>query len=131
MTLRVAYNLFTQKPKQEKEDFARWIKMTGPGRAHDFFRCNLCQFAILRYCFFKCFKRQWKHPRHSLVTRLGGIGERSNSRNPKLSPTASSGSAWNDQTGINKKKMKNAGEGASSDELKKKNWAGPKIHRAV
>src|SRR6266581_1965708 len=40
MTLRVAYNLFTQKPKQEKEDFARWIKMTGPGKGDDFFRCN-------------------------------------------------------------------------------------------
>ena len=40
MTLRIAYNLFTQKPKQEKEDFARWIKMTGPGRGDDFFRCN-------------------------------------------------------------------------------------------
>ena len=32
MTLPIAYNLFTQKPKQEKEDFARWIKMTGPGK---------------------------------------------------------------------------------------------------
>ena len=40
MTLRIAYNLFTQKPKAEKEDFARWIKMTGPGRGDDFFRCN-------------------------------------------------------------------------------------------
>src|SRR5262245_38097681 len=40
MTLRVAYNLFTQKPKQEKEDSARWIKMTGPGQGDDFFRCN-------------------------------------------------------------------------------------------
>ena len=40
MTLRIAYNLFTQKPKQEKEDFARWIKMTGPGKGDDFFRCN-------------------------------------------------------------------------------------------
>src|SRR5438309_13225 len=40
MTLRIAYNLFTQKPKQEKEDFARWIKMTGPGNGDDFFRCN-------------------------------------------------------------------------------------------
>lgn len=29
MTLRIAYNLFTQKPKQETEDFARWIRMTG------------------------------------------------------------------------------------------------------
>ncbi|MGH8497683.1 MAG: amidohydrolase family protein [Methylococcales bacterium] len=40
MTLRIAYNLFTQKPKQEKEDFARWIKMSGPGKGDDFFRCN-------------------------------------------------------------------------------------------
>ncbi len=40
LTLRIAYNLFTQKPKQEKEDFARWIKMTGPGKGDDFYRCN-------------------------------------------------------------------------------------------
>ena len=40
MTVRIAYNLFTQKPKQEKEDFTRWIKMTGPGKGDDFFRCN-------------------------------------------------------------------------------------------
>jgi len=40
MTLRIAYNLFTQKPKHEKEDFARWIKMTGPGKGDDFFRCT-------------------------------------------------------------------------------------------
>src|SRR5580765_1822005 len=40
MTMRIAYNLFTQKPKQEKEDFARWIKMTGPGKGDDYLRCN-------------------------------------------------------------------------------------------
>jgi hypothetical protein len=40
MTLRIAYNLFTQKPQQEKEDFARWIKMTGPGVGDDYLRCN-------------------------------------------------------------------------------------------
>ncbi len=40
MTLRIAYNLFTQKPKEEKEDFARWIGMTGPGRGDDILRCN-------------------------------------------------------------------------------------------
>jgi len=33
---RIAYNLFTQKPKQEKADFARWIKMTGPGKGDDY-----------------------------------------------------------------------------------------------
>jgi len=40
MTLRIGYNLFTQKPKGEKEDFARWVKMTAPGKGDDFYRCN-------------------------------------------------------------------------------------------
>jgi predicted amidohydrolase YtcJ len=40
LTLRIAYNLFTQKPKQERDDFARWIRMTGPGKGDDFLRCN-------------------------------------------------------------------------------------------
>jgi predicted amidohydrolase YtcJ len=40
LTLCIACNLFTQKPKQEKEDFARWIKMTAPGKGDDFYRCN-------------------------------------------------------------------------------------------
>jgi len=40
MTVRIAYNLFTQKPKQEKDDFARWMKMTKPGDGDAFFRMN-------------------------------------------------------------------------------------------
>jgi predicted amidohydrolase YtcJ len=42
LTLRIAYNLFTQKPKQEKDDFARWIKMIPQPRdkGDDYFRCN-------------------------------------------------------------------------------------------
>jgi predicted amidohydrolase YtcJ len=40
MTLRIAYNLFTQKPKEEKDDFARWIKMTSPGAGDEYLRCN-------------------------------------------------------------------------------------------
>jgi predicted amidohydrolase YtcJ len=40
LTLRIAYNLFTQKPKQEKDDFARWMRMTKPGEGDGFFRCN-------------------------------------------------------------------------------------------
>ncbi|HEY1123498.1 MAG TPA: amidohydrolase [Haloferula sp.] len=40
LTVRIAYNLFTQKPKQEKEDFARWMKMTKPGDGDAFFRMN-------------------------------------------------------------------------------------------
>jgi predicted amidohydrolase YtcJ len=40
LTLRIAYNLFTQKPNHEREDFARWTKMTKPGAGDDFYRCN-------------------------------------------------------------------------------------------
>ncbi|AWM37452.1 N-substituted formamide deformylase precursor [Gemmata obscuriglobus] len=40
MTVRVAYNLFTQKPKGELEDFARWVGMTKPGSGSDYYRMN-------------------------------------------------------------------------------------------
>jgi predicted amidohydrolase YtcJ len=40
MTVRIAYNLFTQRPKQELDDFAKWAKMTQPGAGSDFYRMN-------------------------------------------------------------------------------------------
>jgi predicted amidohydrolase YtcJ len=40
LTLRIAYNLFTQKPGHELEDFQRWVKMTKPGAGDDFFHVN-------------------------------------------------------------------------------------------
>jgi hypothetical protein len=40
LTVRIAYNLFTQRPKQEKEDFARWVRMTKPGEGDDYLRVN-------------------------------------------------------------------------------------------
>src|SRR3989475_13039479 len=40
MTVRVAYNLFTQRPKQEYDDFAKWVTMTRPGAGSDFYRMN-------------------------------------------------------------------------------------------
>lgn len=40
MTVRVAYNLFTQRPKQELGDFAKWVTMTKPGAGTDFYRMN-------------------------------------------------------------------------------------------
>ena len=33
LSVRLAYNLFTQKPKQELGDFQSWTKMTKPGTA--------------------------------------------------------------------------------------------------
>src|SRR5262245_59555342 len=40
MTVRVAYNLFTQHPKGEYDDFAKWVTMTRPGVGSDFYRMN-------------------------------------------------------------------------------------------
>jgi predicted amidohydrolase YtcJ len=40
MTVRVAYNLFTQRPKLELDDFAKWVRMTKPGAGSDFYRMN-------------------------------------------------------------------------------------------
>ena len=40
MTVRLAYNLFTQRPKQELADFKQWTHMTKPGDGDDFFRVN-------------------------------------------------------------------------------------------
>ena len=40
MTLRIAYNLFTQRPKQEYDDFAGWTKMVSPGHGNDVYKMN-------------------------------------------------------------------------------------------
>jgi predicted amidohydrolase YtcJ len=40
LSIRLAYNLFTQNPKQELADFERWTTMTKPGDGDDYFRVN-------------------------------------------------------------------------------------------
>lgn len=40
LTTRIAYNLFTQKPKQERDDFSKWVGMTKPGEGNDYYRMN-------------------------------------------------------------------------------------------
>jgi predicted amidohydrolase YtcJ len=40
LTVRIAYNLFTQNPGQELEDFQRWVNMTEPGHGDDFLKVN-------------------------------------------------------------------------------------------
>ncbi len=40
LTLRIAYNLFTQRPGGEYDDFARWTGMTAPGEGGDTFKVN-------------------------------------------------------------------------------------------
>ena len=40
LTVRIAYNLFTQKPKEEKEDFLRWTSQAKYQQGDDYFRLN-------------------------------------------------------------------------------------------
>lgn len=40
LTIRLAYNLFTQKPKGEKEDFLTWTKTSKYKQGNDYFRHN-------------------------------------------------------------------------------------------
>jgi predicted amidohydrolase YtcJ len=40
LTVRLAYNLFTQKPKQELADFQQWTGVTRPGEGDDLYRMN-------------------------------------------------------------------------------------------
>jgi predicted amidohydrolase YtcJ len=40
LTIRIAYNLFTQRKGQELEDFQRWTDLIEPGQGDDFYRHN-------------------------------------------------------------------------------------------
>lgn len=40
LTIRIAYNLFTQRKGQESEDFEQWTQMVKPGDGNDFYRHN-------------------------------------------------------------------------------------------
>jgi predicted amidohydrolase YtcJ len=40
LTVRLAYNLFTQKPKHEKEDFVNWTRSSTYKQGSDYFRHN-------------------------------------------------------------------------------------------
>ncbi|MGH6746293.1 amidohydrolase [Novosphingobium sp.] len=40
LTVRISYNLFTQKPKEELADFAGWVKQVTPGQGDDTYRHN-------------------------------------------------------------------------------------------
>ncbi|QRG09853.1 amidohydrolase [Xanthobacter dioxanivorans] len=40
LTVRIAYNLFTQKPKEELADFSGWVGQVKPGQGDDLYRNN-------------------------------------------------------------------------------------------
>ncbi len=67
LTVRMSYNLFTQKPGEEIDDFKRWSKMVKPGDGNDFYRMNgageLLVYSALDF-------EDWAEPRPELVQKM-------------------------------------------------------------
>jgi predicted amidohydrolase YtcJ len=69
LTVRIAYNLFTQRPKQELDDFRRWSGMVRPGHGDDFYRMNGAgEMLVFSAADFEDFKE----PRPDLAASLEG-----------------------------------------------------------
>ena len=69
MTVRIAYNLFTQKPRAEKEDFLNWTATTKCRQGSDYFRHNGAgEMLVYSAADFEDFR----HPRPELPTQMEG-----------------------------------------------------------
>jgi predicted amidohydrolase YtcJ len=69
LTIRVAYNLFTQKPKQEKDDFLNWTRTSRYKQGDDYFRHNGAgEMLVFSAADFEDFRQ----PRPDLPSRMEG-----------------------------------------------------------
>ncbi|MBD2465865.1 amidohydrolase [Oscillatoria sp. FACHB-1407] len=74
LTVRVAYNLFTQHPKQEREDFANWVTLTKPGNGDDLYRMNGAgEMLVFSAADFEDFLEPRPDLAESLETELTGV----------------------------------------------------------
>ncbi len=84
LTIRLAYNLFTQKPKGEKDDFLNWTKTSKYKQGNDYFRHNGAgEMLVFSAADFEDFRAA--APRHA-----GGDGRRAGGRraHPGAEPLA-------------------------------------------
>jgi predicted amidohydrolase YtcJ len=69
MTVRLAYNLFTQKPNQEKEDFLNWTASVKYKQGDDYFRHNGAgEMLVFSAADFEDFR----HPRPDMAPEMEG-----------------------------------------------------------
>lgn len=74
LTLRIAYNLFTQRPKQELEDFAGWPKLVRPGHGSDYYRMNGAgEMLVFSAADFEDFAEPHPEPPASMERELGAV----------------------------------------------------------
>src|SRR6201996_1587290 len=69
LTIRLAYNLFTQKPKAEKEDFINWTKTSKYKQGDDYFRHNGAGEMLV---FLAADFEDFRHPRPDMAPEMEG-----------------------------------------------------------
>lgn len=75
-SLRIAYNLFTQRPKHELDDFRRWVKLIKPGDGDSMFRFNGAgEMLVFSAADFEDFLEPRPELPPSLETELEGVVE--------------------------------------------------------
>ena len=69
MTIRIAYNLFTQKPNHEREDFLNWVRTSRYKQGGDYLRHNgageMLVFSALDF-------EDFRQPRPDMPTQMEG-----------------------------------------------------------
>lgn len=71
MTVRIAYNLFTQRPQHELEDFQQWTQIVKPGDGSNFYRMNGAgEMLVFSAADFEDFLEPRPDPAASLVAEL-------------------------------------------------------------
>jgi predicted amidohydrolase YtcJ len=68
MTIRIAYNLFTQRPGHELEDFEKWTDMLTPGQGSDFFHNGAGEMLVFSAADFEDFSNRARTSRRAWRT---------------------------------------------------------------
>jgi hypothetical protein len=74
LNVRIAYNLFAQRPGEELDDYRRWVAMTRPGDGDDWLRCNGAgENLVWAAADFECFQEPRPDLPSDMESQLGGI----------------------------------------------------------
>jgi len=74
LDVRIAYNLFAQRPGEELDDYRRWVTMTRPGDGDDWLRCNGAgENLVWAAADFECFQEPRPDLPADMEDQLGGV----------------------------------------------------------
>jgi predicted amidohydrolase YtcJ len=74
LDVRIAYNLFAQRPGKELDDYRRWVTMTRPGDGDDWLRCNGAgENLVWAAADFECFQEPRPDLSDEMESQLGAV----------------------------------------------------------